>query len=108
MCANRDLGYFLVPQQVSFLESIHLCKKLSGTPVTFTNKTDFDDIVHFLSSASNMRASPCVETLDDGTTSIQVWGGRTDEAEEGVWTSWDAQKEIEVGVMLDREFTEIR
>ena len=99
VCANRDLGYFLVPQQVSFDESIHVCQKLSGTPVTFTNKTEFDGIVNYLSGASNMRASACVETLEDGSTSIQVWGGGTDEAREGVWTSWDGHKEIEVGVM---------
>ena len=107
VCANRDLGYFLVPQQVSFDESIHVCQKLSGTPVTFSNKTEFDAIVHFLSGASNMRASACVETLEDGSTSIQVWGGGTDEAREGVWTSWDGHKEIEVGVIPDREYTEV-
>ena len=88
----------MVPHKLSFDESIHVCKKLSGTPVTFTNKTTFDDIVHHLSLASNMRASGCVQTLEDGSRSVQVWGGGSDEAREGVWTTWDTNQKIEVGV----------
>ena len=88
----------MVPHKLSFDESIHVCKKLSGTPVTFTNKTIFDDIVHHLSLASNMRASGCVQVLEDGSRSVQVWGGGSDEAREGVWTTWDTNQKIEVGV----------
>ena len=87
----------MVPHKLSFDESIHVCKKLSGTPVTFTNKTIFDDIVHHLSLASNMRASGCAQTLEDGSRSVQVWGGGSDEAREGVWTTWDTNQKIEVG-----------
>ena len=43
-----------------------------------------------------MRASGCVEPLADGSTRLQVWGGGTDEAREGTWTTWDTEKEIEV------------
>ena len=97
MCSNKENGYFMVPHKLSFDESIHVCKKLSGTPVTFTNKTIFDDIVHHLSLASNMRASGCAQTLEDGSRSVQVWGGGSDEAREGVWTTWDTNQKIEVG-----------
>ena len=97
ICSNKENGYFMVPHKLSFDESIHVCKKLSGTPVTFTNKTIFDDIVHHLSLASNMRASGCAQTLEDGSRSVQVWGGGSDEAREGVWTTWDTNQKIEVG-----------
>ena len=96
ICAPRDRGYFMVPQKLSFDESLHVCKKLTGSPITFTNQTDFEEIIYYLSLSSNMRASGCVEPLADGSTRLQVWGGGTDEAREGTWTTWDTDKEIEV------------
>ena len=92
----RDTGYFMVPQPLSFAESVHVCKKLSGTPVSYVNETDFNDLVYFLSLASNMRASGCAQTLGDGSTSMKVWGGGSDEAREGSWVTYDSNQAIEV------------
>ena len=92
----RDTGYFMVPQPLSFAESVHVCKKLSGTPISYVNETDFNDLVYFLSLASNMRASGCAQTLGDGSTSMKVWGGGSDEAREGAWVTYDSHQAIEV------------
>ena len=86
----------MVPQPLSFAESVHVCKKLSGTPVSYVNETDFNDLVYFLSLASNMRASGCAQTLGDGSTSMKVWGGGSDEAREGSWVTYDSNQAIEV------------
>ena len=96
VCAFMDTGYFMVPQAVSFEESFHMCKKVSGTPISFANKTDFLSIVHYLSKASNMRTPGCVELVEDGSTQVEVWGGGSDADREGTWTTWDTQQEIEV------------
>ena len=97
VCANHEKGYFLVPQQLSFDEGVHMCKKLSGSPISYTTKTEFEEIIHHLSLSSNMRAPGCVERLEDGSSSVQVWGGGSDEAREGTWTTWDTGREIKVG-----------
>ena len=96
VCAFMDTGYFMIPQAVSFEESFHMCKKVSGTPISFANKTDFLSIVHYLSKASNMRTPGCVELVEDGSTQVEVWGGGSDADREGTWTTWDTQQEIEV------------
>ena len=67
-----------------------------GTPISYVNETDFDDLVYFLSRASNMRASGCAQTLGDGSTSMKVWGGGSDEAREGAWVTYDSHQAIEV------------
>ena len=86
----------MVPQKVSFLEAHHVCKKLTGTPISYVDKTDFNNIVSFLSLSSNMKAAGCVRTLDDGYTQVEVTAGGSDEAKEGVWTTWDTNNKIEV------------
>ena len=60
----------------------------------------FEAIVHFLSLSSNMRALGCGERLEDGSTNLQVWAGGSDEAREGVWTTWDTNKEIDVKLLI--------
>ena len=93
---TRDQGYFMVPQQLSFAESVHVCRKLSGAPISYTNTSEFLELVYHLSLASNMRAAGCTETLEDGSSSVQVWAGGSDEAMEGVWTTWDTRQDIQV------------
>ena len=96
MRAAASQGYFLVPQPLTFTEAGHVCSKLAGAPASYTSEAEFSDLLRFLSLASNMRASGCVEPLADGSTRLQVWGGGTDEAREGTWTTWDTDKKIEV------------
>ena len=93
---TRDQGYFMVPQQLSFAESVHVCRKLSGAPISYTNTSEFLELVYHLSLASNMRAAGCTETLEDGSSSVQVWAGGSDEVTEGVWTTWDTRQDIQV------------
>ena len=92
----------MVPQKVSFFESLHVCKKLTGTPISYVDKRDFNNIVSFLSLSSNMKAAGCVKTLDDGSTQAEVGAGGSDEAREGVWTTWDTEETIEVGSVLSQ------
>ena len=101
VCNLQEKGFFMVPQPLSFDESVHVCKKLSGSPISYTSKTDFEKIIHHLSLSSNMRASGCVERLEDGSSSVQVWGGGSDEVREGTWNSWDTGREIKVGKIVD-------
>ena len=109
VCAAMDAGYFLVPQAVSYVESFHVCKKVSGTPVSFTSKAEFTAIVHHLSSSANMRSPGCVEVLEDGSTHVEVWGGGSDADREGTWTTWDTRQGIEVKKYIFRttKFCEI-
>ena len=100
VCAPKDRGYFMVPQKITFEESRHICKKLTGAPISYTDKAEFESIVHFLSLSSNMRAPGCGERLGDGSTNLQVWAGGSDEAREGVWTTWDTNKEIDVTLII--------
>ena len=90
----------MIPQKLTFEESRHICKKLTGAPISYTDKAEFESIVHFLSLASNMRAPGCGERLGDGSTNLQVWAGGSDEAREGVWTTWDTNKEIDVKLLI--------
>ena len=96
VCANQDRGYFMVPQKLSFDESKHVCKKLSGSPLSYTSKADLEAVVHFVSGSSNMRASACIEALEDGSTSVQVWGGGMAGEDRVNWTTWDTNQYIEV------------
>ena len=96
VCANQDRGYFMVPQKLSFDESKHVCKKLSGSPLSYTSKADLEAVVHFVSGSSNMRASACIEALEDGSTSVQVWGGGMASEDRVNWTTWDTNQYIEV------------
>ena len=96
VCGPRPRGYFLVPQPLTFAEAGHVCSKLAAAPASFTSKEDFEAMVRFLSLASNTRAPACGRSLEGGGTGVQVWGGGTDEAREGQWTTWDTSQEIEV------------
>ena len=100
VCANQDRGHFMVPQKLSFDESKHVCKKLSGTPLSYTSKADLEAVVHFLSGSSNMRASACIEALEDGSTSVQVWGGGVAREDRVNWTTWNTNQYIEVTTNL--------
>ena len=39
VCANSDNGLLMVPQKMSFGESVHTCKKLSGNVITYKDKS---------------------------------------------------------------------
>ena len=80
VCNMREQGLFMVPQQLSYQESVHSCKKVAGKVASFTQRDDFEDIVRFLSLRQNMQAAACVE---EGL--LQVWAGASDEEVEGVW-----------------------
>ena len=85
VCNMREQGLFMVPQQLSYKESVHSCNKMAGTVASFTQRQEFEDIVHFLSLRQNMRASACVEEMEDGSSLLQVWAGASDQEVEGVW-----------------------
>ena len=42
VCAPKDRGYFMVPQKLTFEESRHICKKLTGAPISYTDKAEFE------------------------------------------------------------------
>ena len=42
VCAPKDRGYFMVPQKLTFVESRHICKKLTGAPISYTDKAEFE------------------------------------------------------------------
>ena len=85
VCNMKEQGLFMVPQQLNFQESVHSCKKMSGRPASFTQRQEFEDIVHFLSLRQNMQASACSEAREDGSSLLQVWAGASDQEVEGVW-----------------------
>ena len=85
VCSMQEQGLFMVPQQLSFQESVHSCKKMSGRVASFTQRQEFEDIVRFLSLRQNMRASACSEDREDGSSLLQVWAGASDQEVEGVW-----------------------
>ena len=68
----REQGLFMVPQKLNFQESVHACEKMSGTVASFTQRNEFEDIVHFLSLRQNKRAAACVE-VREGDSNIQVY-----------------------------------
>ena len=87
----------MVPKKFDFEESLHVCEKLSGNVISYTNKTDFDRFVNFLSSSRNMKSSDCIEQVKDANK-IMTWGGGSDEVSEGDWKTWNSQKKIMVSI----------
>ena len=95
VCANSDNGLLMVPQKMSFGESVHTCKKLSGNVITYKDKSRFDEFVYFLSASRNIKSSACMEPLEE-TKQIEVWTGGSDAVSEGKWTTWDTFEAIKV------------
>ena len=95
VCDNREQGHFLVPHKHTFDEAVHVCRKLSGTLISYTDKAEFDDLIYFLSRASNQRASQCVFTETEKPF-MTAWAGGSDRGNEGVWTSWNTKTDIKV------------
>ena len=60
------------------------------------SEAEFSDLLRFLSLASNMRASGCLDPQEDGSTGVQVWAGGQYEASREAWTAWDTGREVEV------------
>ena len=96
VCGPRPRGYFLVPQPLTFTEAGHVCSKLAGAPASYTSEAEFSDLLRFLSLASNMRASACLDLMEDGSTGVQVWAGGQYEAGREAWTAWDTGRDVEV------------
>ena len=48
VCDNREQGHFLVPHKHTFDEAVHVCRKLSGTLISYTDKAEFDDLISAL------------------------------------------------------------
>ena len=94
VCYAPEESLFLVPHKLSYEESLHMCKKLSGRMMSYTNKSEFDNMMRFLSHGSNMK-SVCVEQGEENTN-INIWGGGTDAITEGVWETWNTREAIEV------------
>ena len=95
ICAGGNTGYFIVPQKNTFDESIHLCKKLSGSVMSYINQTQFEDVVHFASYDNILNIKECTEDSGDDVM-IEFWSGGTDQDEEGSWITWDNNQPIEV------------
>ena len=95
VCNAQDRGLFMVPHKLTFAESLHTCKKLSGSLVSYTSSQEFDDLLYFLSLSENMKAGGCVEELEDGNN-IEVWAGGTDQDKEGDWVTWNTKENIQV------------
>ena len=96
ICSHNDKGLLMVPQKLTFEESIHVCEKVAGSVITFVNKTDFEKYVNFLSLSTNMRSSACMKNPDTAV----IWAGGSDIIEEGIWKTWDKQENIEVKYLL--------
>ena len=99
MCHNPDQGLFMVPHKLTFEESLHTCKKLSGSLASYVNKTEFDDIVYFVSLTKNMNSQGCIEKLEDGNN-IEVWAGGMDDRQEGLWETWNTREPIKVQIFM--------
>ena len=97
ICTQDQKGLFMAPKKFDFKESIHVCKKISGNMISYTNKDDFEKFVNFLSLSRNMKSSDCIETLQD-VNRIMSWGGGNDEVVEGIWKTWNNQKIIMVSI----------
>ena len=97
VCKSYDHGFLMVPHKQSFTESLHVCKTLSGSLLTYTNKTTFDELIYYLSFSMNMKSQGCVEQSDD-STKISVWGGGNDGIQEGLWETWNTREEIKVSI----------
>ena len=87
----------MVPHKLTFEESLHTCKKLSGSLASYVNKTEFDDIVYFVSLTKNMNSQGCIEKLEDGNN-IEVWAGGMDDRQEGLWETWNTREPIKVQI----------
>ena len=97
VCKNRERGLFMVPQKLSFTEGLHVCKKLAGKVISYNDRDEFEDIVHFLSLTPNMRSPACID-IKESSSLLQVWAGGTDEQVEGVWRTYDNNTIIEVKI----------
>ena len=95
ICTHNDKGLLMVPQKLTFEESIHVCKKVAGSVISYVNKTDFEKYVHFLSQSRNMKSTACIQNLEN-ENKAEIWAGGTDNMVEGVWKTWNGHKEIEV------------
>ena len=96
VCNTREEGLLLVPQKLSYQESLHVCRKLSGQVVSYSQLEEFKDLVFFLSLSRNMRASACSE-VSGASRVLQTWGGGSDLLEETVWRTYDTAEDIKVG-----------
>ena len=94
ICNAPERGLYMVPHKLTFEESVHTCKKLSGSLFSYTSSQEFDDLLYFLSLSANMRAGGCVEKLEDGNN-IEVWAGGTDEDKEGDFVTWNTKEPIQ-------------
>ena len=88
----------MVPQQLNFQESLHVCKKLSGKVISYSERDEFDDLVYYLSLTNNMRASACTEDKESSSL-LQVWAGGTDAEVEGIWRKHDHNTSIKVNTI---------
>ena len=87
----------MVPQKLNFQESLHVCKKLAGKVISYTDRDEFDDIVYFLSLTPNMRSPACID-IKESSSLLQVWAGGSDEQVEGVWRTYDNNTSIQVNI----------
>ena len=97
ICHSPDNGLFMVPHKMSYEESLHFCKKLSGNMFSYTNKTDFDGLIYFRPLQSNMKSTGCIEKVED-SNNIEIWAGGTDGFKEGYWETWNSREPIQVCV----------
>ena len=95
VCNMREEGLLMVPQKFSFQESLHVCRKLSGQVLSYTDNKGFQEIIHFLSLSQNMKASGCSEAEGSSRT-LHIWGGGSDKEEETVWRTYDTNIDIKV------------
>lgn len=91
VCKVEEQGLFLVPLKLSFYESQHMCKKLSGNIVSYTEKSGLDEIVHFLASSNIVKSNICFEDNEDARE-VNVFTSGTDEYSEGVWETRERDK----------------
>ena len=103
ICNTRERGLFMVPQKLNFQESLHVCKKLAGKIISYTDRDEFDDIVYFLSLTPNMRSSACID-IKESSSLLQVWAGGSDEQVEGVWRTYDNNTSIKVNIFFNVKF----
>ena len=90
-----EKGFFMIPHRHTYSESVHVCKTLSGSLISYVTQNEFEDLTYFLSLSENMKAVNCVDTAE-GSTKIKVWAGGTDEMKEGVWETWNTRKLVQV------------
>ena len=88
ICQVQEKGLFLIPLKLTFSESQHMCRKLSGDLVSYTEKSEFEEIVHFLSSSNNVKSNVCFEDSKDARE-VNVFTSGTDDFTEGYWETRD-------------------